>query len=132
LIPCNCPHARGIVAKNMCGHDQTCPEYFAWAARIVFKKEHEYGNQQCPGCLPAWESQYRNMVSSISDFHARRDACETLHVEIAAEKPQFDQIMVAYCCDGCGAHGAQGVEGAFREKVKQTREANRVEGSNPF
>lgn len=134
-ISCNCSARHGAVPRNMCGHEESCPEYFAWACRIVFKLKHTHSNalrSECPGCLPAWESPFRRMISSVVDFHAARDGCESLHVEIAAEKPQFDQVMIAYCCDGCGAHGAQGVPGAFREKVRGVRENHKPAGGLSF
>lgn len=130
ILPCNCAARHGAVPRNMCGHEESCPEYFAWACKIVFTQIHIHSNlisEECPGCLLAWQGQYRSMVASVVDFHASRDGCQTLHVEIAAEKPQFDQVMISYCCEGCGAHGSQGVPGAFREKVRNTRASSREE-----
>jgi len=86
-MDCNCPHARGIIARNMCGHDNTCPAYIRWAAANLQRLPATSAAVPCDSAPPELQlsaAERERLAIFFKDEAERRDR--------AAAEPEPDPL----------------------------------------
>lgn len=106
---CNCPYPK-LVARNMCGHAETCPAYAEWAMNSFLEKHsgmfdgtagktfHKVGSDRCEYCDNYFGDTRYPLRHSNAIAESKCDG--RIHCEVTPTLTTgFDGLFV---CDGCG------------------------------